>query len=95
MKTNKIHITHDDITWGSYTGGYQFFVDCINTQKDLDKCVLLENILFDEYHLFADVDDDLGILTVCINSDYTEKSSYELEDILITEINKLFEPNKK
>lgn len=85
---NKLaHLKPKDINYGSYIGGFEFFVDSITDQGVLDKCVILEDILFGQYRLDAQVWDDLGYLAVSINERY--KTSDELIEILIFACKKL------
>lgn len=85
---NKLaHLRPKDIRYGPYTGGFEFFVDSITDQDVLDKCVILEDILFDQYHLDALVGDDISYLSVSINE--KNKTSDELIEILISACKKL------
>lgn len=81
------HLKPKDIKYGIYKGGVELFVDFITDKDVLDKCVILEDILFGQYHLDAQVSDDFSYLAVSINEIY--KTSDELIEILISACKKL------
>ena len=86
-------ITANDIQTGCYStlyigGGMSFRIECITNERDIERCTLLTDILFDEYRLYATISDDCGYLIVNIDNtdNYTDS---KLCEILVNEINNL------